>query len=123
MNFFLNSTTNSKWHQLWKFVLFTGLRAGEVAALKWDCIHLAMKSGNHVGYIKVKRSCAQKTKFISERTKNGDRRIVSEIMGHRDLNTTNRYSHVSNQTLGSEVTKWFEKQNQQHSNNVDLVAL
>ena len=49
-----------------------------------------------------------------------NRRIVSEIMGHRDLSTTNRYSHVSNQTLGSEVSKWFENQNQQNSNKVLL---
>lgn len=197
MIFFLNATAQSKNHKLWKFVLYSGLRAGEVAGLKWDCIHFDMKSGEHVGFIEIKRTCAQKTKKISERTKNGDkriipifpqikellidmksqatgefvfgndesietshlnrllqselekipelkkvnfhglrhtfcsfvdstgmnRRIVAEIMGHRDLSTTNRYSHVSNQTLGFEVSKWFEKQNQQNSNKVSLVAL
>lgn len=197
MNFFLNSTTDSKYHNLWKFVLFSGLRAGEVAALQWDCIHFDMKSGDHVGFIEVKRTCAQKTRKISERTKNGDRRmipifpqikdmllkmkedatgsflfggaspmepshfnrilqtelnnfpmpkkgvnfhglrhtfcsfidstgmnrrIVAEIMGHRDLSTTNRYSHVSNQTLGSEVSKWFEGQSKQRVSNIGLVA-
>lgn len=197
MLFFLNATKECKHYDLWKLVLYTGLRAGEVAALQWDCIHFGMKSGDHVGFIEVKRTCAQKSKRISERTKNGDRRlvpilpqikdlllelksksfgpfvfgdlepletshlnrtlkvqlgkireikpinfhglrhtfcsyldstgmsrrIVSEIMGHRDLNTTNRYSHVSNQTIGLEVTKWFEKQNQQQSSKVSLVAL
>jgi integrase len=197
MKFFLNATASSKNHDIWKFVLYTGLRAGEVAALKWDCVHFTMKSSEHTGFLEIRRTCAQKSKKISERTKNGDRRtipilpeikdlllrlkanatgefvfgnqepletshlnrllqselkkipnlkkinfhglrhtfcsyvdstgmnrrIVSEIMGHRDLNTTNRYSHVSNQTLALEVTKWIEKQNQQQSNKVALVAL
>lgn len=196
MLFFLNATKGCKHHNLWKVVLYTGLRAGELAALQWDCVHFGMKSGDHVGFIEVKRTCAQKSKRISERTKNGDRRlipifpqiretllnlqskatgnfvfgnsepletshlnrslkvelsrmtnlkpinfhglrhtfcsyldstgmsrrIVSEIMGHRDLNTTNRYSHVSNQTIGFEVTKWFEAQNQQQSSKISLVA-
>lgn len=195
---FLNASVNSKHHKFWKFVLFSGLRAGEVAALQWDCVHFDRKSGDHVGFIEVKRTCAQKTRVISETTKNGDRRlvpifpqifdmlkelkensngpfvfgghepretshfnrllqqdlksfstpikrinfhglrhtfcsyidstgmnrrIVSEIMGHRDLATTNRYSHVSNQTLGSEVSKWCEKQSQQRLSNISLVAL
>ena len=196
MKFFLNATIQSRNHHLWKFVLYSGLRAGEVAGLKWDCVHFQMKSGDHTGYIEVKRTCEQKTRKISERTKNGDRRmipifpqiremlldlkekaqgdfvfgnqepmetshfnrmlqielskipelkkinfhglrhtfcsyvdstgmnrrIVAEIMGHRDLSTTNRYSHVSNQTLGSEVTKWFESQSQQRLSNISLVA-
>lgn len=49
-----------------------------------------------------------------------NRRIVSEIMGHRDLSTTDRYSHVSNQTLGYETTRWSQELSQQNSNNISL---
>ncbi len=180
--FFLNASRNSKSYNLWKFILFTGLRAGEVAALKWDCVHLDMKVGEHIGYITVKRTCEQRSKAIFERTKNHqrrvipilpeardlllelaekkseefvfggrepidiahlsrelakelenipqvkkitfhalrhsfcsfveatgmNRRVVAEIMGHKDLNTTNRYSHISNQALSSETSKWIK---------------
>ncbi|WP_413578218.1 tyrosine-type recombinase/integrase [Bdellovibrio sp. HCB290] len=196
MSFFLNAVTFSKWLQLWKFVLWTGLRAGEVSALKWECILLDVKSGSHTGFIKVCRTCRQKTREIRETTKNGEnrmipifpelhqmilkmksqasgefvfggdkpldpshfsrmlaqdlrkipqlkkinfhglrhtfcsyldstgmsRRIVAEIMGHRDLSTTDRYSHVSNQVLGSEVTRWSESRNKQNPNNIFSVA-
>lgn len=37
-------------------------------------------------------------------------------MGHRDLATTNRYSRLSNQTLGSDFLDWLKKQIQQRSN-------
>lgn len=43
------------------------------------------------------------------------RRIVSAIMGHLDPTTTNRYSHVNEQMLGSEFGKWIENQSQQNS--------
>lgn len=49
------------------------------------------------------------------------RRIVSEIIGHRDLNTTNRYSHVNNQMLGTEMSLWLEKQSKQNSNKLEAV--
>jgi site-specific recombinase XerD len=197
MRFFLNAVAESKWFQLWKLVLNTGMRGGEVAALKWESVHFDMSSGEHVGYIKVCRTCRQKTREIRETTKNGDnrmipilpelremliemkekakgdfvfgdtepldpshfsrllkqdlrripelkpinfhglrhtfcsyldstgmsRRIVAEIMGHRDLSTTDRYSHVSNQVLGSEVLRWTENRSKQKSNNISLVAL
>lgn len=197
MNFFLNASTFSKWHQLWKFVLWTGMRAGEVSALKWESVLLNVKSGDHIGFIKVCRTCRQKTREIRETTKNGEnrmipifpelremilkmkenalgefvfgghepldpshfsrllwqdlkkipelkkinfhglrhtfcsyldstgmnRRIVSEIMGHRDLSTTDRYSHVSNQVLGSEVARWTEDRKKQNPNNISLIAL
>lgn len=195
--YFLNANKESKFHNIWKFTLYTGMRASEVAGLMWDCVHFEMKSGDHVGFITVRRTCEQKTRKVVEATKNSEkrvipifpqirdmlvemkktsdgdfvfggkepfetshfsrllaqdlkkipelkkvtfhglrhsfcsyldstgmsRRIVSEIMGHRDLNTTNRYSHVSNQTLANEMTNWLEKQNQQNSNKVGLVAL
>lgn len=197
MTFFLNAVTFSKWYQLWKFVLWTGMRAGEISALKWESILLNVKSGDHVGFIKVCRTCRQKTREIRETTKNGEnrmipifpelrelilkmkevasgefvfggsepldpshfsrllqqdlkkipelkkinfhglrhtfcsyldstgmnRRIVAEIMGHRDLSTTDRYSHVSNQVLGFEVTRWTENRSKQNTNNISLVAL
>jgi integrase len=197
IKYFLNANVGSEHHNLWKFVLHTGMRASEVGGLKWDCVHFDMKSGEHTGFINVKRTCEQKTRIISERTKNNERRmipifpqirdmlleikskaqgefvfggaepietshlsrvlkqdlkqipqlkrvtfhglrhsfcsfidstglprrIVAEIMGHRDLNTTNRYSHVSNQTMSNEISNWLEKQNQQNSNKVSLVAL
>ncbi len=197
MNFFLNAASESKWIRLWRFTLWTGMRAGEVSALKWDCVHLDMKSGAHIGFIKVCRTCAQKTCEIRNTTKNGEnrmvpifpelrililemkqgatgpfvfggheplepshfsrllqkdlkkipqlpqinfhslrhtfcsyidstgmnRRIVAEIMGHKDLSTTDRYSHVSNQTLGLEVNRWIENKNKQNPNNICLLAL
>lgn len=48
------------------------------------------------------------------------RRLVAAIMGHRDLSTTDRYSHVNDQTLGAGYSEWSEKQNQQNSNKVGL---
>ena len=51
------------------------------------------------------------------------RRVVSQIMGHKDASTTDRYSHVSDQTLGSEVMKWTENQSKQDSSKISLVAL
>lgn len=194
--YFLNATKESPRYQLWKFVLWSGLRGGELAALKWDCVHLEMKSGSHCGFIKVRRTYCQKTKQVREVTKTYDnrmipifpelrelilklkekecgefvfgglapldsshfsrllgqdldkvpelkkinfhglrhtfcsyldstgmpRRVVSEIMGHRDLSTTDRYSHISNQTLGSEVSRWIENQSQQKTNNFLEVA-
>lgn len=49
------------------------------------------------------------------------RRIVAEIMGHKDLNTTNRYSHVNSQMLGYEMKRWSESQNKQKTNNLEVV--
>lgn len=196
MGFFLNAAKGHKHYELWKFTLYTGLRAGEVAALQWDAVHLDKKFNNGLeGYIEVRRTYDQKTLQVKETTKNGDkriipllpearevletlkanenfgfvfgdgtkpldsshfnrqlqtalkkmpiqmisfhglrhsfcsyldstgmsRRIVSEIIGHRDLNTTNRYSHVSNQMLGTEVSLWLEKQSKQNSNKLEAV--
>lgn len=195
MGFFLNAAKGNKHYDLWKFTLYTGLRAGEVAALQWDAVHLDKKFNNGFeGYIEVRRTYDQKTLQVKETTKNGDkriipllpearevlerlrgsvgkfvfgnganpmdsshfnrqlqtalkkiqipmisfhglrhsfcsyldstgmpRRIVSEIIGHRDLNTTNRYSHVSNQMIGTETSLWLEKQSKQNSNKLEAV--
>lgn len=186
-NYFLNANQQSKYHNLWKFVLYTGFRASEVGGLKWDCVHFDMQSGQYIGFVTVRRTTEQKTRKLSERTKNGfqrtipllpdakdillnmklsaegefvfggarpietshlsrmlandlkkipniksvtfhglrhsfcsyvdatglPRRIVSEIMGHKDMNITNRYSHVSSQTMSNEVSHWLTRQNQQ----------
>lgn len=198
ITYFLNAAKDHKHYNIWKFALFTGLRAGELAALKWDAVHLTGKFRNgYEGYIEVRRTYDQKTLQIKETTKNGDkrivpllpaakevlellkvrsigdfvfgkgtlpmdsshfnrqlktvlkrmpqipmvcfhglrhsfcsyldstgmsRRIVSEIIGHRDLNTTNRYSHVNNQMIGTETSLWLEKQSKQNSNKMDLVS-
>lgn len=192
-NTFLKANVGRKYHNLWKFILHTGTRAGEAAGLKWDCVNFNLKSGDHVGFITIRRVCLPKTRKIVERTKNGkirtipifpqiremllemkskatgefvfgdtepieishlsrtlaqdlkkisavrritvhqlrhsfcsfldstgmSRRIVSEILGHADLATTNRYSHVNNKMMGNEVVRWFQSQNQQNSNNED----
>lgn len=197
MRFFLNAAKGFSNFNLYKFVLWTGLRGGEIAALKWSDIYLERKSGDHIGFINVSRTCAQRTLKIRETTKNGtsrvipifpylrdlilemnpkaagdyvfggvspidpshfsrmlkqdlkkipelkkinfhglrhtfcsyldstgmNRRIVSEIMGHKDLATTNRYSHVSNQVLGHEVSRWVQDQNRQNSSKILEVAL
>lgn len=196
MRYFLNAAKISKKYQLWKFVLLTGMRAGEISALKWESVQLELHSGGHTGFIKVCRTVAQRTKIVRETTKNGEnrmipimpelrnlilemknqnngtfvfggkeplepahfsrdlqsdlanipnlrkitfhglrhtfcsmlestglgRRIVAEIMGHKDLSTTDRYSHVSNQTLGIEFCRWTESQIQQNSNKLSLIA-
>jgi len=196
-NYFLNATKEHPLNDLWKLALFSGLRAGEVAGLKWDAIHLDKSFGSYSGAIEVRRNYNQKTRQIEETTKNGDRRtvpilpevkeillrlqkdkqsefvfggavpldsshfnrqlqsalkkldqipkipfhglrhsfcsyldatgmsrrIVSEIMGHRDLNTTNRYSHVNNQMLGYEVSRWLETQNQQKTNKLVVACV
>lgn len=193
INYFLNATKNSPFHLLWKFALYTGMRAGEIAGLKWDCVHSNRSFGGYEGAIEIKRMYNQKTRQLEETTKNGDRRvipilpevkeilaslessdgfvfggstmydsshfnrqlqvtlkklsqiplikfhglrhsfcsyldstgmsrrIVSEIMGHRDLNTTNRYSHVNNKMLGYEMTRWLESQSKQNSNKLEVV--
>lgn len=193
--YFLNAIKGSPHHDLWKVTLYTGMRAGEIAGLKWDCVHLNKTYGGYSGAIEVKRSYNQKTRKMQETTKNGDRRIipilpdvrevllrlkensdgefvfggkenldsshfsrqlkaelanlptlpfisfhklrhsfcsyldftgvnrriVSQIMGHRDMNTTNRYSHVNDQMLGNEMSRWLENQNQQKTNNLRSV--
>ena len=52
------------------------------------------------------------------------RRIVAAIMGHKDLNTTNRYSHVNDQMVGAEYGRWLEQEVQKNLqktyNNGDL---
>ena len=45
IKYFLNANVGSEYHNLWKFVLHTGMRASEVGGLKWDCVHFDMKSG------------------------------------------------------------------------------
>ncbi len=195
VRFFLNATNEHHLNDLWTIALFTGMRAGELAGLKWECVHLERFLGPHKGFIHVKRSYNQKTRSIQEHTKNGDdryipvlpevhevlvrlkdtssgefvfggnealdsshfnrqlqstlkelpqlprikfhelrhsfcsyldsrglnRRIVAQIMGHRDLNTTNRYSHVNERMLGDEVSQWLSVQNKQKSNNLEAV--
>jgi integrase len=42
-----------------------------------------------------------------------NRRIVSQILGHRQLSTTDRYSHINDNMLGNEMNRWLDNQNQQ----------
>jgi len=195
VNFFLNATRENRHHDIWKFALFSGLRAGEIAGLKFDCVHFDKSIGSYQGAIEVKRIYNQKTRKIEETTKNGEsrlvpilpevreillkqrqtttsdfvfggnnylesshfnrqlqsalkklpqlpripfhglrhsfcsyldstgmhRRIVSQIMGHKDLNTTNLYSHVNDQMLGLEMSRWLQNQNQQKTNNLQVL--
>lgn len=195
IQYFLNATRESSMHDLWNVTLFTGMRAGEIAGLKWDCVHLEKTYGGYSGAIEIKRSYNQKTRQMQETTKNGDRRIipilpqirevllrlkekaegeyvfggkmhldsshfsrlltaevtaemkipkisfhklrhsfcsyldstgmnrrmVSQIMGHRDLSTTDKYSHVNDQMLGNEMNRWLETQIQQKTNNLRSV--
>lgn len=195
MTFFLNLTFGHKLYDLWKFTLFTGLRAGEVAGLQWDAIHFDREFGGYTGCLEVKRIYNQKTGLIEDTTKNGDkrivpllpevkeilmrlksqatgpfvfgnenhldsshfnrqlknelkkyptlkmikfhglrhsfcsyldstglpRRIVAEIMGHRDIATTNIYSHVSDQSMGHQMSLWLKQQSQQKTNNLEVV--
>jgi integrase len=190
LDYFLNRVKDFPQYKLWKFAAYTGLRAGEIAGLKWDCVFLQRSFGDHTGIIDVRRSIEQKTHKLKETTKtkerrlvpilpesrvvlesfekNGEfvfggptpiithhfardlqkacdltncpkipfhglrhtfcsllessglpRRVVAEIMGHKDLNTTSRYSHVSSQVMGNEVSKWLA--NQQKTSNLRVV--
>lgn len=194
MQYFLNATIANVHHDLWKVALYSGMRAGEIAGLKKDCVHLDKTFGGYTGVIEVKRTYNQKTRQMQETTKNGDRRIipilpearevllrliegegefvfggkenldsshfsrqlktelekhlnlpqisfhklrhsfcsyldstgmnrrmVSQIMGHRDLSTTDKYSHVNDQMLGNETNRWLETQNKQKTNNLRSV--
>jgi integrase len=168
---FLKVMANDRQFPLWKFTLFTGCRAGELAALKWEEVVLFPEIRNGVGgYVNIKRIRCQKTGKILDRTKNGEhrtiylvkeaaqvlhempnksgfvfggskpidtkqlarrvkiaatkagltplnfhqlrhtfcswidaqglpRRIVSAMMGHKEIETTNLYSHASDQTI------------------------
>ena len=181
-DFFLSATKNHPQHPLWQFALFSGLRAGEIAALKWDCVGLSKEIDEAAltcGTIEVRRTRCQKTSEIRETTKTGERRtvplfresaevllsaprngafvfggdtpietkhfsrelramakkvgirpitfhqlrhsfcswlengglerrVVAELLGHKDLATTNRYSHTSNKTVVLAVER-FEK--------------
>lgn len=197
MSFFLNTIKGTKYYELWTLTLFTGMRAGEIAGLKWDCVYLDKTYGGYTGALEVRRMFNQKTKIIQEHTKNGDRRIIpilpqarevleklkqnikgefvlggelgldsshfsrtlksvlrkfpnlplitfhnlrhsfcsyldytgvnrrviSQIMGHRDLNTTNRYSHINDQILGNEISRWAQEQSKQKTNNLALAQI
>ena len=197
MRYFLNAAKDSRWIDLYTFVLWSGLRAGEICALTWDAVHIDKKCGDHTGFIQVRSTCAQKTRKIREATKNGEwrsvpilpelrnlilkmkaqsngpyvfggnerldpthfsrvlkkdlrgipmlpsitfhglrhtfcsyidstgmnRRIVSEIMGHRDPATTNLYSHVTERVVAQEIGRWINEQGQQSSNKILELAL
>lgn len=73
---FLNATKDHPKHGEWRLALCTGMRAGEVIALRWECVHLDEMIGAHRGFIHVKRSFEQKTKRVVETTKNGESRLI-----------------------------------------------
>ena len=179
---FLTETRHHPQHLLWQFALFSGLRAGEIAALKWECVEL-IKSPDETtmtcGTLEIRRTRCQKTGMIRETTKTGEhrfvplfreaaevleslpetgifvfggdtpmdtkhfardlraaakvvgvkpitfhqlrhsfcswlenggleRRVVAELLGHKDLATTNRYSHSSSKTVFLAVER-FER--------------
>lgn len=189
INYFLNATVKNKNHLLWKVAIYTGMRAGELAALKWDCVYPDHQLGDWKGWIDVRRTWEQKSRSIKEIPKNGyqrripmlpeirdffanrpqgetfvfggnqplesthfardlkreivkypnlpmitfhelrhslcsnlesqgyPRRLVSHILGHRDLATTDRYSHVRDENVGFELVRCLRQPNQQNSNN------
>jgi len=179
---FLAATKNHPQRLLWQFALFSGLRAGEIAALKWECVELISPPDEMTltcGTIEIRRTRCQKTGMIRETTKTGEhrfvplfreaaevlralprtgafvfggdepmdtkhfardlrvtaekvgvkpitfhqlrhsfcswlenggleRRVVAELLGHKDLATTNRYSHSSSKTVFLAVER-FER--------------
>lgn len=60
IQYFLNATSSHKYHDLWKFVLFSGLRAGEIAGLKWDAVRFDWQFGAYEGALEIKRTYNQK---------------------------------------------------------------
>ena len=75
---FLSLTTDHPMHSLWVFASYTGLRAGEIAALKWDCVKLIDQSPNQnqFGHIVIKRTRCQKTNLIRKTTKTDTTRTI-----------------------------------------------
>lgn len=185
VNYFLENTKNHLLHNFWSLAFYTGMRAGELSALKWDCVKL---DDSGAGYVIVKRTRCQKTGVIRETTKTYmtrtipllnealdifrtlprkgefalsgenpvdtkhlsrdfkkeavrlglrpitfhqlrhsccswlensglERRIVSAILGHRDISTTNRYSHSSDRTISMAVER-FERERKLQSNKI-----
>lgn len=197
MKYFINATKGHEKHLLWKLALYTGLRAGELAGLKWSSIELEKSFGGSVGYLKVERSFNQKTGLVQETTKNGEsrvvpllpearealvelfrnrsgefvfggeepvctshysrwlkaelrkhpllpeltfhslrhtfcsyleakgipRRIVADVMGHLDINTTSKYSHVNLHAIGEAFLSLEERGSKQKSNNFRVVNI
>lgn len=190
IEFFLEATKSHKNHLLWKFAIFTGMRSGEISALKWECVDPHRKLGDWTGVIEVRRTWEQKSRSVKETPKNGSsrvipilpeihgflsnrpqgavfvfggdkplesthfardlkrelekypnlpkitfhglrhslctkleangypRRLVSHVLGHKDLSTTDRYSHVRDEWIGNELSRCFRQKNQQNSNKV-----
>jgi integrase len=194
MQTFLEAIKSYDDYDLWIFALYTGLRACEIAGLKWDCVSFKKIDNSILGSIKVRRIWCQKTRKIQEHTKTrenrelpmtpqvyevvynrytkrkgdfvfGDntpldsshfcrkldvvlkkinneslpritfhqmrhsfcsyleatgmpRRIVMELMGHKDSKTTNRYSHVNQRMTEEAVSKWYVENSKQNSNKV-----
>lgn len=82
---FIAAVSEHPKRDLWTFALFTGMRAGEIAGLKQDCVHLDRISGGHQGFIEVRRSIEQKTQRLVETTKNGDRRTIPILPPVREI--------------------------------------
>lgn len=74
---FLTALSDHDDFALWSFTLFTGVRAGELAALTWKNVTLFdQPQGNVWGVMQVHRTRCQKTGVIHESTKTKDRRQV-----------------------------------------------
>lgn len=82
---FLEATIENPNCLLWKFALYTGMRAGEIAGLKWDCVHFERMHGGHIGFIEVRRSIEQKTQKLVETTKSGDKRLIPILPPVREI--------------------------------------
>lgn len=172
---------------IYALAILTGLRAGEIAGLKGDCV-VFDAADDFNGTITVRRTYEQKTKNVVDTTKNGDfrkipitpemepflpkqvqanefvfggsspfetthlarktrgilkklglpamtfhelrhsacsywegigmtRRYVQELMGHRNAETTERYSHVKYETIQNELRRLLLAR-KQNSNNI-----
>lgn len=67
---FLTATEGHRFHGVWLCALNTGMRRGEIRALRWDCVDLSR------GLITVRRNYVIATRSIEERTKGKEIRHV-----------------------------------------------
>jgi integrase len=90
----------SEWYYAWALALHTGLRSGELVALKWENVDLSNSK------INVRTSWNSKVGFKS--TKSGDERIVPINAELRSILRELKIQNLSGEYVLPRIPKWFE---------------
>ena len=96
---YILATEKEPYRLLFLTALFTGLRQGELAALRWQNLNL------NLGIIYV---CENLRRYIAYNPDGSSESIktVQAILGHADIQTTmNIYAHVLNETKKASADK------------------